>query len=90
MAMGLFELALIFSVVVALYNLQQIKMILKDKGYNVSLYSGWLSDYHRFKIMAQQETDQEVQIKYRKVLNGLLFSLVGTVLFAILILKNRL
>jgi hypothetical protein len=90
MAMGLFELALIFSVVVALYNLQQIKMILKDKGYNVSLYSGWLTDYRRFKSMAQQESDQEVQIKYRKVLNGLLFSLVGTVLFAVLILKNRL
>ena len=35
--MGLFEFAMILSAVVALYNIQQIKMILKDKGYPVTV-----------------------------------------------------
>jgi hypothetical protein len=88
--MGMFELALIFSLIIALYNFQQIKIVLKDKGYPVEMFTGWLGDYRRFKALLQKETDHEVQIKYRKILNGLLFSLVGAVLFAILILKNRL
>jgi hypothetical protein len=88
--MGWLELALIFSLVIALYNLQQIKMILKDKGYPVTLFSGWLTDYRRFKSMLQKESDQDAQLRYRKILNGLLFSLAGALLFAVLVLKNRL
>ena len=87
--MGLFELAMFVSVVVALYNLQQIKMILKDRGHTVDLLSGWLRDYRTFKSLIQSETDESIQIKYRKILNGLHFSLAGLFVFAALILRNR-
>jgi len=86
--MGLLEFALIVSVVIALYNMQQIKGILKDKGYPISVFSGWLEDYRRFKDLIPKESDRNVQLKYRQILNGLLFSLIGVVLFAIMILRS--
>ena len=46
--MGMLEFAIILSVTIALYNLQQIKMILKNKGFTVDAFKGWLEDYRRF------------------------------------------
>ena len=88
--MGLLEFALIFSAVIALYNLQQIKMTLKDKGYTVAMLTGWLSDYQQFKGLIEKEPDQKVKIKYQQILNGLYFSLGGIVVFAAMVLRNRL
>ena len=88
--MGLLEFAVIFSTVIALYNLQQIKMILKDKGYAVDMLTGWLSDYRHFKGLIQKEPDQKVKIKYQQILNGLHFSLGGIFFFVALVLHNRL
>jgi hypothetical protein len=88
--MGLLEFALIVSIVIALYNFQQIKSILKDKGYVVSAFSGWLQDYRRFKGLIPKESDRKVQLKYQQILNGLLFSLIGVGAFAFMILRSYL
>ncbi|MFZ0243732.1 MAG: hypothetical protein WAL90_18985 [Desulfobacterales bacterium] len=88
--MGLFEFAIIFSATIALYNLQQIKMILKDKGFTVDAFAGWIEDYRRFKRLIRVEPDRKIKIKYQKVLNGLHFSLAGGAAFAVIVLINRL
>jgi hypothetical protein len=88
--MGMLEFALIFCAVIALYNIQQIKMVLKDKGYKVDMLTGWLSDYRHFKGLIQKEPDQKAKVKYQQTLNGLLFSLGGLVFFAAMVLRNRL
>lgn len=88
--MGLLEFALIFTVVFALYNLQQIKMILKEKGLTVDVIKGSLGDYRKFKDLIRHEPDQLLKMKYQRILNGLHFSLLGLVLFAIMILRVRL
>jgi hypothetical protein len=86
--MSLFEMALIFSMIIALYNLQQIKMTLKEKGYTVDLMTGWLRDYRQFKGLIVEESDQKKKIDYQKTLNGLHFSLLGMVIFGMLLLRN--
>ncbi|MDZ7579064.1 MAG: hypothetical protein U5R30_00150 [Deltaproteobacteria bacterium] len=90
MTMGLLEFAMILSATIALYNLQQIKMILKDKGFTVDTFKGWLEDYRRFKVLIRNEPDRMAKIKYQKILNGLHFSLVGGIAFAMMVLIDRL
>ena len=87
--MSFFDLAVIFSVAVVLYNFQQIKMTLKDKGYPVETFKGWLRDYRQFKGVIQQESDLKTRTKYQKTLNGLHFSLLGLILFAVLAIRQR-
>lgn len=88
--MGIYEFALVFSLVVVLYNYQQIKIILKDKGYPVEMLTGWLRDLRHFKEMLRKEKDQKKQAKYLKIINALYFALAGSGLFAILVLNQRL
>jgi hypothetical protein len=88
--MGLFEFAIVLSVTIALYNIQQIKMILKDKGFTVDTFKGWREDYRRFKGLIRNEPDRNVKIKYQKILNGLHFSLAGGAAFTVMVLINRL
>ena len=88
--MSLIGFALIFTVAVALYNLQQIKMILKEKGHAVDIFSGWLVDYRKFKDLVRREAAQETKIRYQRILNGFHFSLAGLVFLIILLLKDRL
>jgi len=88
--MDLLEFALIFTVIVALYNLQQIKITLKEKGLTVDVIKGSLGDYRKFKDLIRNEPDQQSKMKYQRILNGLHFSLFGLVLFAIMILRVRL
>ncbi len=86
--MGLIEFAFLFSAVVALYNFQQIKMALKDKGCTIEMFSGWLRDYRQFKALIEDEPDQKRKIGYQKNLNTLHFSLLGMLLFAVLLLRK--
>ena len=88
--MGLIEFALVVSVIVALYNLQQIKMILKDKGFSVDLLSNPLDDHRNFKGLIEQAPDEKDKIKYQKILNGLYLSLGGFVFCAILMIRSKL
>jgi hypothetical protein len=88
--MGLIEFALIASAIVALYNVQQIKMTLKEKGYPVELATGWLRDYRQYKELIADQESAEDKAKYQKILNGLHFSLMGLVLFGFLLLRNHL
>ena len=88
--MGLLEFAVIFCVIYALYNLQQIKITLKEKGLTVDVIKGSLGDYRKFKDLIRDEPDQNIKMKYQKILNGFHFALFGIVLFAIIILRGRL
>jgi hypothetical protein len=88
--MGLLEFALIFSVVIALYNVQQMKLVLKDKGHVVDMFKGLLGDHKKFKELMHRESDEKRKLKYRQTLNGLYFSLVGVILFGIMVLRARL
>ena len=87
--MGLLELAAFVSVIVALYNMQKIKIILKEKGQVVDMLSGWLRDHREFKNLMKNEPDESVKLKYRQILNGLYFSLAGAIVFTIMIIRNR-
>ena len=87
--MGLLEFALIVSVVIALYNLQQIKMVLKDKGHTVDMFKGLFADHRKFKDLLRTEPDEQRKLKYRQILNGFYFSLLGIVLFGIMVLRAR-
>jgi hypothetical protein len=88
--MGLLEFALIFSVVFVLYNLQQMKIVLQEKGHTVDMFKGLLGDHRKFKELMNSEPDEKRKLKYRQTLNGLYFSLLGVVLFGIMVLRARL
>ena len=64
--MGLLEFALIFTVIYALYNLQQIKITLKEKGFTVDVIKGSLGDYRKFKDLIRNEPDQKKKMEYQK------------------------
>jgi hypothetical protein len=87
--MGLLQLAVVFSVIMALYNLQQMKIALKDKGYPVEMLTGWIRDYRQLKDLIRKEPDPKGKIKYQKILNGLHFSLAGLIFFVAMILSKR-
>lgn len=88
--MGLLEFAVIFCVIYALYNLQQMKITLKEKGFTVDVIKGSLGDYRKFKDLIRNEPNQEFKMKYQRILNGFHFGLFGIVLFAIMMLRVRL
>ena len=88
--MGLLEFALIFSIVIALYNLQQMKMALKEKGHMVDMFGGLLEDHRKFKELMRTEPDEQRKLKFRQTLNGFYFSLLGVILFGIMVLRARL
>jgi hypothetical protein len=87
--MNLMHFALIFSVIIALYNLQQLKITLKGKGYPVDMLSGWLNDYRQFKELIRTETDEKVRIEYQKIINGLHFSLAGVIVLSVMLIRGR-
>jgi hypothetical protein len=90
MNLNLLEIALIVSIVVAVYNLQQIKMILKSKGHAVDLFTGWITDYRLFKEMAHSDkTDEQERMRYQKILNGLHFSLIGLVFIGFMMFSQK-
>ncbi len=88
--MGLVEYALLITLAVVLYNLQQLKMILKEKGYPVDMFTGWLQDYRQLKDLCQQARDEDERLKYQKILNGLHFSIAGLIFCIVLLLRDRL
>ena len=87
--MGWLEIGLVGSVIFAVYYFQQIKMTLKEKGHHVDLFTGWISDYRKFKELIPNETDERTKLKYQGTLNGLHLALVGLVVIAFLLIKNQ-
>lgn len=87
--MNLLDIALVVSVIVALYNIQQLKITLKEKGFPVEMLSGWVDDYRNLKKLIRDEPDQKLKIKYQKILNGLFFSLAGTVVLLAMMIRER-
>jgi hypothetical protein len=86
---NLIGIALIVSVAVALYNLQQIKITLKEKGFAIEIFTGWLRDYRRFKELIRHETNQQAKVRYQKIINGLHFSLAGVIFLLFLIFRDH-
>lgn len=80
--MSWMKLGLFASIIFALYYFQQIKMTLKDRGYDVDLLTGGLTDYKRFKDLIVREKDEWKRAKYQALLNGLHLALVGLVVIA--------
>ena len=88
--MGILELAVIICVTIVVYNIQQIKIILKTNGYQVEMFRHLLGDYRLFKGLIQNETDRKTRAKYQAILNGLHFALAGVIMFTFMILNERL
>jgi hypothetical protein len=82
------HIGLFFSIIYVLYAVQQIKIILKNKGFEVELLKGPIEDYRRFKGLIQSENDPRLKTKYQNILNGLHFALVGTVIIAVFLLEG--
>jgi hypothetical protein len=78
--MNWFDIGLIGAVVIVLYYFQEIKMTLKSKGHQVGFFTGWISDYKKYKELAMDEPDEKIKMKYQKVLNGLRFALIAVAL----------
>jgi len=81
-------LGFVFSVVYALYMFQQIKITLKDAGYHVEYFTGWVRDYQRFKQMIAKEKDGNVKLKHQKILTGLYVSLGGITIIGTMLLRR--
>ncbi len=81
-------IGLIGTILFALYYYQQMKITLKTKGYDVSLFTGWISDYRNFKKMIEEEADQKEKLKYQGILNGLHLSLVGLIVIPALMIRG--
>ena len=87
--MNWLEIGLIGSVIFALYYFQQIKMTLKERGLHVEMFSGWLSDYRRFKALVAQEKDERQKIKLQGILNGLHLALAGLVVITYFLVSQN-
>lgn len=80
--MSWMKIGLFGSIIFVLYYYQQIKMTLKERGYEVELLTGWIDDYRKFKRLIDGETDKKRKTEYQTILNGLHFALLGTVVIA--------
>ena len=87
--MNWLSIGLIGAIVFTLHSLQQIKMTLKDKGYQVDMMTGWLEDYRRFKQMTLSEPDETTRYKYQRILNGLYLALAGLVFIPLLMIMGK-
>ncbi len=87
--MNWLAIGLVGAVVFSLHALQQIKMTLKDKGYQVDMLTGWLEDYRKFKQLATEEPDETTRYKYQRILNGLYLALAGLVLIPVLMIMGK-
>jgi len=88
--MNLMDFAMLFSLIIALYNLQQLKITLREKGYPVEMLTGWSKDYRQLKELIRKEPEEKVKIEYQKIINGLHFSLAGFVVLAVMVIRARL
>jgi hypothetical protein len=87
--MSWLEIGLIGSVIFALYYVQQIKMTLKERGFNVEMFTEWFSDYKRFKELIANEKDERRKIKLQGILNGFHLALAGLVVIAYFLISRH-
>ena len=48
------DFAMLFSLIIALYNLQHLKITLREKGYPVEMLTGWSKDYRQLKELIRK------------------------------------
>ena len=87
--MSWLQLGLIGSIVFAIYYLQQIKIELKTNGYDVDLFTGWITDYKNIKHLIQSQTDPELKNKYQRLLTGLHMALAGVVVIPLIMVFGK-
>jgi hypothetical protein len=87
--MNWLHIGLFFSIIYIMYSIQQIKIILKNKGYDVDLLSGPIEDYKRFKRLIEAESNRRLKTKYQGILNGLHLALVGLVVIAAFLISGK-
>ena len=87
--MSWLKLGLLASIVFALYYLQQIKITLKGRGFDVAMMTGWIEDYRRFKQLIMKEKDNRLKVQYQGILNGLHLALIGLAFFCAYFLFNQ-
>jgi len=87
--MNWLNIGLLFSIMFILYSVQQIKMTLKEKGYDVDIFSNPIDDYNRFKKIIDSEKDARLKARYQGMLNGLYMAFGGTVVLGYLIFGQR-
>jgi uncharacterized membrane protein YiaA len=87
--MNWLAIGLIGAIVFVLHAFQQIKITLKEKGYQVDLMTGWFEDYRRFKKLTLEETDEPTRHKYQRILNGLYLALAGLVFIPLLMIMGK-
>ena len=83
------DIGLIGSLIFAAYYFQQIKITLKEKGYPVYFFTGWFSDYQKFKKLLLEETPQDKKIQYQGILNGLHLAIAGFMVIGVLIFSGK-
>ncbi len=86
--MNWLEIGLIVSLVIVVHNLQQIKMTLKDKGHYVTLFTGWFSDYNKFKTIIDEEMDVHKKTEYQGILNTLHIAMAGSLILLIFLFSG--
>jgi hypothetical protein len=87
--MSWLKIALFVSIIYILYSYQQIKITLKNKGYDVDLLSGPIEDYRRFKRLIETEPNKGLKNKYQSILNGLHFALAGLAVIAVFLISGK-
>ena len=87
--MGWLQVGLVGSIIFGFYYLQQIKITLKGRGHDVSMFTGWLADYRQFKQLAKDETDDRLKAEYAGILRGLYLSLAGLVVISYLLYTGK-
>ena len=86
--MSWLEFGLFGSVIFALYYFQQIKMTLKEKGFDIQPFTGWTDDYRRYRQLIADTSDPKEKMKLQAMLNGLYMAVGGAVFFAFLLLSR--
>ena len=87
--MSWLQLGLIGSIIFTIYYIQQIKIALKTNGYDVDLFTGWITDYKNIKKLIQGQTDPVLKNKYQKLLTGLHMALAGIVVIPLIMVLGK-
>ena len=87
--MSWLQLGLIGSIIFTIYYIQQIKIALKTNGYDVDLFTGWISDYKNIKKLIQGQSDPELKNKYQRLLTGLHMALAGLVVIPLIMVFGK-
>ena len=85
-----FDIAVICPVIFGIYYVQQIKIALKTRGEYVDMFGGWYADYRRIRDLANREKDEQVRLRYQRLVSGVNLSVGFLVLMVALRIAGKL